>query len=413
MVRDEQGKPRFAIGMLEDIEQQRSLYETIRESEARFRTLFDNASVGIALMTLDRHILSINQSTQHIIGYSVDELLDIDPTSLSHPEDRAIGMEQYQAMIAGEINGFTMEKRYICKDNRVIWARITYSVVRGEEGKPEYVIGMIEDITEQYEARQKLEKQEREYREQLEQRVMERTVELSKANKALQKEIGQRERAEEALAARAAEEAVLAERTRLARDLHDAVTQTLFSASLIAEVLPDLWEMDAVEARKSTDELRQLTRGALAEMRTLLLELRPAALTQARFEDLLRQLVEGLIGRARLPIALKINGEGRLPADVQVALYRISQESLNNVVKYARATQVQIRLELSSCKARLEIADNGIGFDPTTLKPGSLGMRIMRERAEAVSAIFRLTSSPGKGTVVVVDWEEKGKVGKA
>ncbi len=96
-------------------------------------------------------------------------------------------------------------------------------------------------------------------------------------------EIEQRQKAEEALAAKAVEEAITAERTRLARDLHDAVTQTLFSASLIAEVLPEIWDMDENEARKSTEELRQLTRGALAEMRTLLLELRPAALTQARF----------------------------------------------------------------------------------------------------------------------------------
>jgi signal transduction histidine kinase len=155
----------------------------------------------------------------------------------------------------------------------------------------------------------------------------------------LQHQIEQRERAEQALAEKAAQEAVTMERTRLARDLHDAVTQTLFSASLIAEVLPDIWKMNQAEGWNRLDELRQLTRGALAEMRTLLIELRPAALTQVPLPDLLRQLCESLIGRARLPIQLCVEGSGKLPADLQIGLYRITQEALNNIIKHARATR--------------------------------------------------------------------------
>jgi signal transduction histidine kinase len=145
---------------------------------------------------------------------------------------------------------------------------------------------------------------------------------------------------------RAVEDAIAAERNRLARELHDAVTQTLFAASLIAEVLPDLWDMDEAEAHRSTEELRQLTRGALAEMRTLLFELRPAALNQARLPDLLRQLSEAVMGRKRLPICLEVVGDCEIPGDVKVEIYRIAQESLNNVVKYARATRVEIRVRL-------------------------------------------------------------------
>ena len=200
--------------------------------------------------------------------------------------------------------------------------------------------------------------------------------------------------------------AVMEERNRLARDLHDAVTQTLFSASLTAEVLPDLWEMDVEEAKRSTEELRQLTRGALAEMRTLLLELRPATLTQTRLSDLIKQLCEAFIGRSRLPIALNIEGDGILPPEVQVAFYRIAQESLNNVFKYARASKVDVNLFLSSSRAHFETCDNGIGFDMSTSKPTSMGMRIMRERAEAIGAEFEITSEPGKGTCVSVTWHE-------
>jgi signal transduction histidine kinase len=103
--------------------------------------------------------------------------------------------------------------------------------------------------------------------------------------------------------------AVVEERNRLARDLHDAVTQTLFSASLIAEVLPRIWERKPDEGRRRLDELRELTRGALAEMRTLLLELRPAALIEARLSVLLRQLAESITGRARVPVTVTVDGE--------------------------------------------------------------------------------------------------------
>jgi len=99
--------------------------------------------------------------------------------------------------------------------------------------------------------------------------------------------------------------AVAAERNRLARDLHDSVTQTLFSASLIAEVLPAVLQRSPVEGQQALEELRQLTRGALAEMRTLLLELRPDSLKDARLADLLRQLAEGITGRARLPVRVQ------------------------------------------------------------------------------------------------------------
>jgi signal transduction histidine kinase len=230
----------------------------------------------------------------------------------------------------------------------------------------------------------------------LEQQVALRTAEL-------QHQIAQREKAEQALADKAAQEAVSLERTRLARDLHDAVTQTLFSASLIADVLPDLWNLNQAEGWKRLEELRQLTRGALAEMRTLLVELRPNALTEVPLPDLLRQLCESLIGRARLPIQFCGEGTRRLPAEVQICLYRITQEALNNIVKHARATQAVVRLHLNE-NASLAILDNGCGFDLTAVTPDHLGLKIMCERAEAIGAKFSVCSQPGEGTQIAVSW---------
>lgn len=407
LVRDAAGQPQFVVGMVFNIDEQRRTQQQLRESEARFRAMFDHAPVGMALLTLDRRILQLNQSAARITGYPLEELKALDPTQLVHPADRDVGQAEFRALLAGERDDYQVERRYLRKDGSVYWARVSYSCVPGPDGRPAYLMGMIEDIDEQRRAREQLAAQEAAYRRQLETHVEARTRELSETNRQLQLEMSHRRQAEAALAQKAAEEAVLAERTRLAHDLHDAVTQTLFSASLIAEVLPDLWQVDEAEARRSTEELRQLTRGALAEMRTLLLELRPAALTRARFADLLSQLIEALVGRTRLPIDLHVEGERELPPEVQVALYRIAQESLNNIVKHARARRAEVHLALAPGGVHLEIADDGLGFRPCTARLGSLGLRIMRERAESVGAALHFDSTPGQGTRVSVTWTER------
>lgn len=202
----------------------------------------------------------------------------------------------------------------------------------------------------------------------------------------------------------AEESAAAAERSRLARDLHDAVSQTLFSASLIAEVVPRLWERNPEEGRRRLDELRVLTRGALAEMRTLLLELRPTALAEAHLPDLLKQLAEAATARARLPVSLSVDGSCDVPPDVKIAYYRIAQEALNNVVKHAAATKVSVSLECSPDAVELDVTDDGRGFDAGRAPLDRLGLGIMRERAEAVGARFSLESEPGAGTSVTVVW---------
>jgi signal transduction histidine kinase len=211
--------------------------------------------------------------------------------------------------------------------------------------------------------------------------------------------------------------AVLEERNRLARDLHDAVTQTLFSASLVAEALPISWESSQQEGRQLLKELQQLTRGALAEMRTLLLELRPTALVDSSLEGLLHQLAEAVTGRAGVPVTVTVEGKSVLPPDVHVALYRIAQEALNNVVKHARASQVTVRLcciSFASAETdgegretvKLSVSDDGRGFDPHDVPSDRLGLGIMRERAQAIGATLTIESQPGGGTQIRVLWEE-------
>jgi ligand-binding sensor domain-containing protein/nitrate/nitrite-specific signal transduction histidine kinase len=211
--------------------------------------------------------------------------------------------------------------------------------------------------------------------------------------------------------------AVLEERARLARELHDAVTQTLFSASLLAEALPASWENNHEEGEKLLEELKHLNRGALAEMRTLLIELRPSALVEANFGDLLLQLAEAASGREGLPIQVAVDCKCVLPPDVHIALYRIAQEALNNVVKHAKATKVNVQIGCSVCVpddqtenrpkiVSLMISDNGRGFNQDHVKSDHLGLGIMHERAEDIGAQLKIESSLGSGTVVRVEWQE-------
>jgi signal transduction histidine kinase len=191
----------------------------------------------------------------------------------------------------------------------------------------------------------------------------------------------------------------------LARDLHDAVTQTLFSASLIAEVLPRLWERNPEEGQRRLAEMRELTRGALAEMRTLLLELRPSALVEADLGDLLRQLAESITGRARIPVTVNIEERCQVAPEIKVALYRIAQEALNNAAKHSEAKQVNVILRCRSNVVELEVRDDGRGFDARSIPPDHLGLGIMRERAEAVGATLAIKSDSGCGTAVTAALE--------
>jgi PAS domain S-box-containing protein len=392
LVRDASGQPSYLVGMVEDIDEQTRHSAALAESEARFQAMFDNAAVGVALMTLDRHIVQINPTVTRITGYSPDEMFAINPSDMVVEEDRFIDREHFVELVAGQRDQYLIEKRYIRKDGSLFWGRVNFALVRDRAGQPLYIVGIIEDITEEKVVAGRLAAQEIEHRRLLEQRIAERTAELNAAN--------------ERLRAKAAQDAVLAERTRLARDLHDAVTQTLFATTLIAEVIPDLWDVNPPEARRRLEELRQLTRGALAEMRTLLVELRPNALTEIPLPVLLRQLTEAMAGRARIPIHLNADGmtpDRRPPAEVQVGLYRIAQEALNNVAKHANATQAIVTLRLGD-SVRLTVADDGAGFDPRAVGADHLGLHIMRERAETMGARFSLYSEPGEGTQVSVVW---------
>jgi signal transduction histidine kinase len=212
-----------------------------------------------------------------------------------------------------------------------------------------------------------------------------------------QKELQQRER----------ELATFEERQRLARDLHDAVSQTLFSARLASEIL--LRQKDELAPAILWENIQQITRlitSALSEMRILLLELRPNGLANTVLPVLLTHLAEATGARTTANLRCSLHGEGQLPVDVKIAFYRIAQEALNNSVKYAHASEINLDLVQGDTSVKLTITDNGRGFIVSNLESDHFGISIMRERAAEIGARLEIISQPDAGACVICDWQE-------
>jgi PAS domain S-box-containing protein len=216
------------------------------------------------------------------------------------------------------------------------------------------------------------------------------------------REIGERARLESELRRQAAELAAGEERAHLARELHDSVTQALFSMTLVSRSVELLLDRDEAAARTQLSQLRDLQREALAEMRALIFELRPGNLEEDGLTRALRTHMAAIQGRVGLPVVVESTLEERLPLAVEEVLYRIAQEALHNVVKHAGARQVRLELGRTGSGVRLYIHDDGKGFEPDRVPDGHLGLAGMRARADKIGARFSCHSEPGQGTTIEV-----------
>jgi signal transduction histidine kinase len=207
---------------------------------------------------------------------------------------------------------------------------------------------------------------------------------------------------------RSRELSILSERNRLALELHDVVSQKLFSLNLSADSAATLWQRDPPGARAQLDRVRELARESLAELRSLILGLRPADLAHDGLEGALRKEVE-MLGRVHaVEVELRADCTGRPTGDRdgdgerEIEVLRIAQEALHNAVRHAAARRVTVRLDGRGPKLRLEVSDDGAGFDPADpeLRSRHLGLTSMEERARELGGTLELSSVPGEGTTV-------------
>ncbi|HEX6130056.1 MAG TPA: GAF domain-containing protein, partial [Candidatus Limnocylindria bacterium] len=214
------------------------------------------------------------------------------------------------------------------------------------------------------------------------------------------RDIRERERLEQDLRRQAAALAANEERANLARELHDSVTQALFSMGLTARALELLLDRDPEAARQKLTELRELQKDALAEMRTLIFELRPQGLETDGLAQALRNHGAAVQSRTGMSVSVEVDYEERLPIDVEESLYRIAQEALHNVVKHANAEHARIFLGQVGRELRLVVEDDGVGFDPVAVPRGHLGLVGMRQRAERIGGELHIVPRPGGGSRV-------------
>jgi PAS domain S-box-containing protein len=354
-----------------EIEQRKRAEESLQISQALYSEVFDNSPLQIfvqevlpdgrfrVLRTNPAHQRESGLPPEKIWGKTVEELVIPDVA-------RAINQHYHDCMQAGQPIEYEEQGPSPYWDvERIRTFRTTIAPVYNQQGNVIRLIGSSQDITDQKQAAEIIMQQMR-------------------------------------------EEAVAAERNRLARELHDAVTQTLFTTTLTAEILPKIWAKNPQEGQKKLAELRDLTRGALAEMRTLLVELRPEALAKAELKDLLGHLTSAFVARARIPIEVTVEECGELPPGIKIAFYRVAQEALNNIAKHSDARQVTLSFTCRDGIFELFVEDDGQGFDPG-LYVGSnhFGLSIMQERAEQIGARVEIDSRIGEGTQVKMLWDQE------
>jgi PAS domain S-box-containing protein len=212
------------------------------------------------------------------------------------------------------------------------------------------------------------------------------------------RDISERERLEGDLRSQAAELAASQERAHLARELHDSVTQALFSMGLTLRTMELLLDTDPDAARTKVAELRELQKDALAEMRTLIFELRPSSLESDGLVQALRTHATAVQRRTGLTIVVDAEPIDRLPLASEEALYRIGQEALHNVVKHANASSATLRIATEDDRVLLSVTDDGVGFEPDKVPRLHFGLIGMRQRVDLVGGELRVESKAGGGT---------------
>jgi PAS domain S-box-containing protein len=366
LVRNQNGEPQYAVAMMEDITDRKRAEEALRESEARFRAVFEKAGIGIALIDMHGRPVESNPALLKMLGYGKQELAQMAFTEYTHPSDVQADCDLFAELVEGKRDQYQLEKRFYRKDGEVVWGELTASVVRDQNGDPSYAVGMVEDITERKRAEAAL--------RQLSGRILR-----------LQDE----------------------ERRRIARELHETTAQSLaalaMNLSVVKDAAPDL----SARARACLSESLELAEKCSREVRSVSYLLHPPLPDEAGLGSALRWFIDGYTQRTGIHVDLEVPpGLTRLPGDVELALYRVVQEGLTNIRLHSGSKKARVCLECRPDQAVLTVADEGRGMPPGLLERmgrhgGELGVGIpgMRERIRQLGGQLEIVTG-SKGTTL-------------
>jgi PAS domain S-box-containing protein len=354
----------FVIAEGRNISVYKRTSEALYQSRARFATIFEKAGTGIIIKGPDGKIIDCNPAFLGMLGYQLEEIQERDYLEITHPKDRAVSRKLFSELLDGKRDSYSLEKRYLSKTGETIWVSANASLVRGTDGKVQFAIVIAENITSQ---------------KQIEAELIELRRRLMQGREM--------------------------ERMHLAQDLHDGPLQEVIGVSY------QLKELESMIPDKTSDEQLQATQVALQQVarsiRSISSELRPSTLMPFGLEKaILSHSKEFQAAHPDLPIELDLAEDKQaLPEQVRIALFRIYQEALNNILRHAQASKVSVRFWLSEDQAFLEVKDDGKGFKPPDhwielARKGHLGLVGAIERAREAGGHLEVTSAPGKGTQI-------------
>ncbi len=355
---------KFLIAEGRDITALKRTAEALYQSEARFKTIFNESGIGIVIKGVDGKMLDCNLAFQTMLGYTAGELGQLDYMDITHPLDKAVSRKLFNDLVSGKRKSYSVDKRYLHKDGNVIWGRITTSLVLDPHKQAQFVIGMVENITAQM---------------QIEAELVELQHRLKQGREL--------------------------ERLRIAQDLHDGPLQEIIGVSYQVQTLKNAIkeDLDRETLQSMQDALQQLARS----VRNICSELRPPTLIPFGLERTILSHVKGLqAAHPELKIELELAHDGqKLSEHIRIVLFRIYQEALNNILRHAQASTVWVHFSLTKGQAILEIQDDGVGFELPNrwidlARQGHLGLVGALERAQDVGGNLAITAAPGQGTLI-------------
>ena len=364
LVSDDAGNPLYYEGTFEDITERKAAERALKASEERFRRYFELGLIGIAITSPAKIMIEVNDHICEILGYQRDELTKMTWAELTHPADLAPSITNFECVLAGEIEGYEMEKRFVRKDGQIVYGRVSVKCVRCADGSVDYFVAVLQDISDRKRA------------EEAQRHLMHRLVSAQEA-----------------------------EQRRLSRELHDHMGQSLAALMLGLKSMGDCCQSE--ESSDQLGKLQQLTTQLAEEVRTLATQLRPPALDDLGLQAALTNYVQEWSKRSAIEADFHCNGLiDRLSPVIETTVYRIVQEALTNVLKHAEARTASIIVEHRGGRVRAIIEDDGRGFEnDAVLNPSGrngLGVLGMHERVALVGGKLNIESRLGAGTTVIV-----------
>lgn len=345
-------------------------------SEARLRSLFEQAAVGVAeIDTATGRFLRVNRKYTEIVGYLMEEILAFDFMVLTHPDDLASDLAQMERLQRGELREFTLEKRYLRKDGSAIWVHLAVSALWVQGETPNRHMAVVQDITERRQAQARV--------------LAER--ELQARNAAMRELVAHVEQRREE------------DRKYIAREIHDELGQLLAALRMETSLLKGKGDTDSAKMEMVRRNMMELIDKAIGAMRDVAVNLRPASL-ELGIVTAIEKLRTEFTKHTGIKCMLQLMEDmPNLDEDQTIAVFRIVQESLTNVLRHAEASSIEIALKQSAGDFIIEVRDNGKGFDSASIaKQRSFGLLGMRERVAAMGGSIEIASIPKHGTIVGV-----------